>query len=460
MQKIGAYLLERRDGMFDRTARHTEASTLRAAIWEWVRRKGAPCGVEAGEYTAEDGTRATFAGSQAEDGDASWSMVRLEELAHGRRFAASVSVTTMPNVVVVYASLEAGSDASQVTNLDVDPKCPRVIRALLKMPGNWYHRASRIRPTLQRVRGFDDGDELALELLSPERTLPWLVVSEVEQTVAIDSLDSALAYDLVGLANVARVDADATWALTDRLGKAHSVYDGAIRIYWPRLADGDDPFRHPLWTAQRLRAAGRDASSRFRRQVRHLMMRASALSVVRPRQIDDIRRNADRRAQEAQRSHASSVSDFEQLAESYLADNDQLREDNLVLSERIAELRAQIATLEGERAALLVRIDNAEVQLRYRGTTESIPPEKESEAPADEGAPAQGEVRFYKKISSNPSRDVMRRVADCGCNSWQSGHKGDKAKKGISKLENGRNDWSTIQHCGRCTGGGVWRVVW
>ena len=40
------------------------------------------------------------------------------------------------------------------------------------------------------------------------------------------------------------------------------------------------------------------------------------------------------------------------------------------------------------------------------------------------------------------------------------GHAGDKAKMGIAKLENSRNDWSKIHHCDSCTGGGMWRVTW
>ena len=47
-----------------------------------------------------------------------------------------------------------------------------------------------------------------------ERTLPWVVVSELDSSVAIDNVDANLAHDLAGLANVARLDAEASWALT------------------------------------------------------------------------------------------------------------------------------------------------------------------------------------------------------------------------------------------------------
>ena len=74
--------------------------------------------------------------------------------------------------------------------------------------------------------------------------------------------------------------------------------------------------------------------------------------------------------------------------------------------------------------------------------------------------PKAGEIRFYKKRFSTQGHDIMRRVGDCGCNNWEGSHSADKARKGIAKLENNRDDWRTMQHCASCTGGGMWRVKW
>ena len=73
--------------------------------------------------------------------------------------------------------------------------------------------------------------------------------------------------------------------------------------------------------------------------------------------------------------------------------------------------------------------------------------------------PTPGEVRFYKKHHDIPSRDVMLRISDCTHAAWQGAAGADKAKKGIAHLE-GTNEWKTVQHCGTCKGGGVWRVKW
>jgi hypothetical protein len=462
MQKIGAYLLERRDGMFDASARNAEAAALRTEVRKWLEGKGAPEGATSGQYRAEDGSDATFATESAEDSGNSWSMARLEEVArNGRRFVAGVSVTTTRDAVIVYASLEVGSVASEINPVTVDARCPRIVRILLDLPGQWYHRASRLRP-LRQVAGFDNGEELARELLSAERTLPWLVVTEFQRQTVLPGLDGALAYDLAGLANVVRLNEEAAWGLTDSLGRPFSCYSGAIRIYWPHLSASDDPFRHPLWTAQRLQGAGENPDetlTRFRSQLRNRFMRASALSVVRPREIDAIRANVARRSLDDLKASAGSLAEYKELADSYAADNDKLRAANGKLTERVAELAA---TLEETRTALLARIENAELQLRYREKDDqAIQPESEAPADKDEvGPPVCGDVRFYKKSHAAPTHDIMLRVGDCGCNNWQGGHAGDKAKKGIAKLEGGRTDWSKLQHCGSCTGGGLWRVAW
>jgi len=79
--------------------------------------------------------------------------------------------------------------------------------------------------------------------------------------------------------------------------------------------------------------------------------------------------------------------------------------------------------------------------------------------PQESGEPKPGEERYYKKQHSKPAYDVLIRVDGCGHTSWQSAAKADKAKKGVERLE-GRNDWKNIQHCGSCTGGGMWKVRW
>jgi hypothetical protein len=246
MQKIAAYLLERREGMERVDRRAAEVEMIRSRLQDWLRSKGATGTASSGTYIAEDDSRATYVVENATDEDRSWWMVRLEELStQGRRFAAAVSVTSVSGLVAVYGSLEAGSDATVIDAVDINAKCPKVIRTLLDLPGQWFHGSSRLVP-LQRAQRFEEGAAIAAELLSAERTIPFVVVSEDEHGAALPDLHKHLAHDLSGLANVVVVEEDASWAITDSVGPELACYGGAVRLYWPRLSKKDLPYRHSL----------------------------------------------------------------------------------------------------------------------------------------------------------------------------------------------------------------------
>jgi hypothetical protein len=178
-------------------------------------------------------------------------------------------------------------------------------------------------------------------------------------------------------------------------------------------------------------------------------MRAADLGVVRPRQIDEIRAAAARRVFEEMKAKATTAQDYMGLANVYAEQNDRLTK--------------QIAALEDERDAMLLRLQNAEAQLRYRApVSEEIAPEPSDDRAQVEASPPpeSGKELYYKKVHAAPMYDIMIRVGECGHNNWENAHSADKARKGIAKLEGGRSDWKRLQHCAICTGGGVWRVKW
>jgi hypothetical protein len=311
------------------------------------------------------------------------------------------------------------------------------------------------------VTGFAEGDTLVREIEYADRSVPIVTISKSDGELTLPDLDLKLGYDLIGLANVFVLDEDASWALTDVLGRNWCCYHGAVRLYWPHFAPGQDRFLHPLWTAERLRSRGgdlRDTRDRFRRQLRGLIFRASALSVTRPREIDEIREAHNRRAFTELRQHATSLAEYQDLADSYAEENDQLRRDLALARIQVDDLQEQVRRLEGDKLALKAHLAAKGAPEDAEEDGDIAPGGDESEDTFEE--PTAGETRFYKKVGARPMHDVMARVGDCGCNRWEGAHRADKAKKGISKLENGRSDWQTIQHCAACTGGGMWRVRW
>jgi outer membrane murein-binding lipoprotein Lpp len=380
MQKVAAYLLERRDGMEWHEARANEAKRLQSEVTKWLTSKGASGEAATGTYQPEDGSKGAFAIEEASDGERTWWMLQLrEDTNEGRRFSVALSITCASDRVSVYVTLETGWATTRIMPVSVDPRCPRVVRSLLSLPGRWYHGASTLRQR-QTVKGFEDGEALAAEIQHPNRTVPFVVVSTDRGKVVLPELDAKLSYDLAGLANVVVIDEDAAWALTDILGQPFCCYWGAVRLYWPHFSTNQDRFFHPLWTAERLRSTGYDAietRDRFRKQMRGLLFRAAALSVIRPREIDDIRDAAGLRAVTELRQRATSLEEYEKLADSYATENDQLRAERTNLRSQVEQLEAQIAKLESDRQALLTHLRAAKAapaEPEVAASTDTIEP--------------------------------------------------------------------------------------
>lgn len=461
MQKVVAYLLERRDGMEWPEARAAEAKRIRAEVEKWLTSKGASLnGTPTGTFEPEDDSTGEFQMEEAVDGDRSWWYLRLQEDAKdGGRFLTTLSVTTHTAGVSVFLAMETGWTTSRIVPDTVAPKCPKVVRSLLALEGTWYHAAWPLRWSRLEIKGFDAGEALVAEIERPERSVPLVVVSKDQQgKTVLPELDDRLARDLAGLANVVVVDEDASWALTDVLGSAWCCYWGAVRVFWPHFSRKDDRFDHPLWTADVLRAsAGQQnaARDRFRRRLRSLIFGAAARSVIRPRVIDEIRAAVSKRSLMALHGQATSLDEYRQLAEAYANENDALKAERTALNDQIDDLRRDAAKLEMDKQALQRHLDDA--KSKPSSDAEVMKPDEGGGEPEP---PRPAEVRFYKKVHSRPSHDVMVPRSDCGHNNWQNAHAAEKARKGIAKLEGDRSDWKTLQHCAECTGGGMWRVRW
>lgn len=454
MQRVVAYRLERHDLATDQ-ARSTTADAIEAVVRRWLRSKGATSpDAEHGTFRSQThgGRPGQFTWQRAVVGARSWRVVELEEDLHGgQRFGTAISITDTGSTVVVYATLSTGTALSAVApSAPVDPRCPRVVRDILKQSPNWRHGDTRVEG-LMPARGAEMGRVLATRITSAVRTLPIVVVTDDDEgELVLDELDANLAYELAGLANVFRVDHQAAWGLTQALGVAWSCYYGAVRLYWPGFRSSDPLRRHPRWTPDDIDArAGDDGrGSDFLGEIRRLVFRAAAVNIQRPQEIDIIRAAQARAALD----HARDQNDFETLAESYAQENERL-------GLRVSELDAELSELRTKLSALQIDLANAKAIEAHRPPSESSEASGVHAAAAAEAGPERGEIRFYKKVSSSAKRDRMVRVADCGCNNWESANSADKARKGIIALEM-RTDWKTMWHCASCTGGGMWKVKW
>lgn len=274
-----------------------------------------------------------------------------------------------------------------------------------------------------------------------------MVVSENDEETLWPKLDGELAYDLAGLAHVVTIDDQASWVLTEEIGKGNSCYLGAVRLYWPvrREASGTVQFPGTVWTASSLLSNDHDGKglTRFRSALRHKVMSVAALTIVPPPAIREIKSTAARRRLQELQTRADANTEELELARLYVEENEQLKAD-------LVKARSEISLLSG-------RAEMAEYALGQLNASEAV--ERSPLESEVSGAPVIGDVRFYKKMHSKSVYDVLVPVDDCGHTSWQGSAKADKAKKGLEKLV-GRNDWKSLQHCGTCTGGGMWKVRW
>ncbi|HEX3610592.1 MAG TPA: hypothetical protein VHU88_02800 [Sporichthyaceae bacterium] len=195
-------------------------------------------------------------------------------------------------------------------------------------------------------------------LTSRERRLPVLAISHDPDGEPF--LDRARAADrLLGLAHVVEVDLHSGYAVTDAIGKTLSCYSGAVRMYWPGFAVGDDPYFHRAYVGGSLAYLGREGMGT---ELFDTLGRLSALSISEPTLRARLRREqhahetAARAAQAAvtratlARPDGSPDGVVDRAAWLALcADHDLQQQRLAVLDGELFEARLEIDVLRGER---------------------------------------------------------------------------------------------------------------
>jgi hypothetical protein len=166
---------------------------------------------------------------------------------------------------------------SRESELDIAPAAPGYIRQIVDNIG--LESAGRPLHSAPWYIGDRADQDALVELLGdPDRRLPVVVFSAVNRANPQLTINvKALAEGLCGLADVAVILPDTSWALTERFGKRLSVFDRAVRIYMPGFDDDADPFVHPLWLGARL--VTEEVAAVVDRQIRFFN---GAASVARP----------------------------------------------------------------------------------------------------------------------------------------------------------------------------------
>lgn len=234
--------------------------------------------------------------------------------------------------------------------LDI-PGRPRIVRELARITRGTIDGLD-LSEGPRQIRS-DDVESLVRHLTDPARRLP-VVVTTVRQETGRPSVDPVqLADHLIGIAHVdAIVTAPATYELTEQLGRSVSVFDGAVRIYWPGFLPDADPYIHRLWLGrtvelidQRVTRGGRRFG--FAQHLLGLIGDVAALRIPPDPVVRAYRRSADARIRAAEREEWAN-----RIAEQASSVPDEFAEEFDRMTSRIEELELELAIAEEERGQL------------------------------------------------------------------------------------------------------------
>ena len=229
-------------------------------MWEWavIGLKTATHRLTEGELT-EDGVHVTAL--RSDGGNRSLCRVAVQR---PDEWDQSILWLTTVDAVRTGDTVEVGVSVEQdMRHLRVPPSplAPPLVALLHDFVNDGATAGTqRLRSTAEAVLGTDQIDLFVRScLLDSGRRLPVVLFSAKKEEDGLYPTEagnpSLTARELCGLAHVFVMPrVEDSHRLTRRLGML-SVYDGAVRIYWPRLRLSDPPPRHPLHLRQRLNNA-------------------------------------------------------------------------------------------------------------------------------------------------------------------------------------------------------------
>ncbi|HZX27716.1 MAG TPA: hypothetical protein VFF16_11630, partial [Telluria sp.] len=218
MQHIATYSFEA--AVTDSDPRFTEIEKL---VDGWLAQKGAT------EPNASDGDFS----SKTRDGNGQFwrrtvesalgklmQVELIETSSTGAMFTTALQVAQTQEKLVIFTSLSATSSTSQIAPVKLAPRCPRIVRDLIEGYSDWKYG----KQDVPIGKPFPALDELTVSQLcdairSSQRRFPIVVVSMDQDEQIWNDLHTKVAEHLIGLADVAYVNEESSWLLTDELGQ-------------------------------------------------------------------------------------------------------------------------------------------------------------------------------------------------------------------------------------------------
>jgi hypothetical protein len=243
------------------------------------------------------------------------------------------------------------------------------VRDLIASGRSPRRRCVALQDSARRYEGEDGAEVLAALLSHRDRDLPVVVFSDdpvrTRPPVGPGFFDEAVAQvarRALGTAGVTVVDPRASWALSDILGRSHSVWGGAFRMYLPGVdpATDRDAWRHRYVTGDRY--------LRYRDAAAAIVVQALGPAAA-ARRAPDSYEVAKRLLDDTRNADAGELSELLELADEQAALQ---RSAAARQEERYFYLLADHETALGDRARLAAVLDETRRRLQYAESL--IPP--------------------------------------------------------------------------------------
>ncbi len=286
------------------------------------------------------------------------------------------------------------------------PGRPRIMRTLVR---DFAAFSGGIRlhskPFPLRLKDEDLGKFIQI-LESPTRTHPIVLVSVHEQSKGYLINPHDLADHLSGIAHVIVAENSmVAQALSYRLPRWLTCYDGAIRVYWPGFKRASQTIDHRLWTVTELSADPiRFDSGRFADAVLAAIAEVSVSAISPHFASFDRIQSLDRRRIIAA---ARDTQDWEQLAITYAADADAKEREIADLERQLKEAGERLFREQQLSSTLRARVEDQK-QGRAGSAENEIPVDSVREAIERARAAFPGQLSFRFNQSSEDAKSPFR----------------------------------------------------
>ena len=226
------------------------ARTCRTMALEWIASRFPdplpPEGSRFETFTRQSGSHAVEAARVRTDGDDVWAARLVHSSGSEEAWVTEVGVRAQSGRVPEFRLRLLRERRS--SGLEDAPRVPDLLARLASVL-DLRRDGKQITTDPWLVDSEPAAHRLCQELASPERRVPWLVLSVPEgaedpNRPLLDPV--AMARATAGLAVVVVLRSDFTWTLTRTFDKQRSVYLGAVRLYLPGFSSTADPRDHRL----------------------------------------------------------------------------------------------------------------------------------------------------------------------------------------------------------------------